>query len=203
MAGIHSIKSKDSRRKLRRWGFVATITRPGGNAAGQNMPGVMYGDHVEAKAVAERLKDAFTAKNPDAQTTVTVEPVPYETVSIETKRQFEGLNDQASLIAKAAFILAEKYRLSVGVIDKDVAQIVNEAIEEARQFLFPRLEQAKAKATALSDELSQGEVVTDKELEPKMKNRKRGIEAVREALEGTDVDEGSLLHLEEPAEEAV
>lgn len=192
MSGIHSIKSKDSRRKLRRWGFVATIIREG-NAVGHNMPGVMYGDFVEAKAVAERLKGTFTEKNPTLE--VKIEPVPYETVSIETKRQFEGLNDQASLIAKAAFILGEKYRLSVGVIDKDVSQIVNEAIEEARQFLFPRLEQAKAKAAAIEGELAEAEVVP----EPEVKDRKRGIEAVREALEGTDVDEGSILHLEDAA----
>lgn len=184
---VHSIKSKDSRRKLRRWGFAATITRPDGNAVGQNMPGVVYGDHSEAVAVAERLKKAFSEKSPEV--TVKIQPIPYETVSIETKRQFEGLNDQASLIAKAAFILAEKYRLSVGVIDRDVAQFVNEAIEEARKSLFTRLERATEKAAALEGGLTAGGVVEDPE-DPEKKNRKRGIEAVNEAL-NQPVDEAA------------
>ena len=196
---VHNIKSKDARRALRRWGFSATITHPGGEATGQNMPGVVYGNHVEALSVADRMKEIFLKQNPEV--TVLIEPIPYETVSIETKRQFEGLNDYGSLIAKAAFILADKYKMSIGIIDKDVAQIVNEAVEEARQFLFPRNEQAKAKMQALEDGLGEDTHMVDEPIpvEPEHKDRKRGIEAVREALEGSVPDQESIVQLENAA----
>jgi hypothetical protein len=202
MSGIRSVNSRDSRRKLRRWGFSAVFNKTEGGSVGKNMPGVVYGDYTEAQSVAARLVAIFKEKNPEVD--VEVRPIPYETVSIETKRQFEGLNDQASLVTKAAFILADKYRLSVGIIDKDVAQIVNEAVEEARESLFPRLQQAQEKMRALKESVNSKAPATEEPVpaEPEVKDRKRGIEAVREALEGTGVDEASIVHLEDPLEEA-
>ncbi len=203
MSGIHSVKSKDSRRKLRRWGFAATFNKSS-NSVGKNMPGVVYGDYSEAVAVADRLKATFIGENKDLEVEIT--PVPFETVSLETKLQFEGLNDQAGLIAKAVFILAEKYRLSLGVVDKSVQVIVNEAIDEARKYLFPRYEQAQAKVAAIEEgiasQVATAEVVVPAEPVPEVKERKRGIEAVREALEGSGADEASIIHLEEPLEAA-
>jgi hypothetical protein len=91
------------------------------------------------------------------------------------------MNDQANLFNKTAFILAEKYRLA-STTDKEIVQIVTEAVEEARQFLFPRLREAQAKVAAL-ETAAAVPAATPATEEPKPK-RKLGIDAVREILDG-------------------
>jgi len=173
-------RSKAARQKLRRWTFAATIKLENGQVQGFNLPGVVYGNSAEAKQTAEALLKQFKS-DPKAPQDAEVTPQGHETVSQATVRQLQGMNDQANLFNKTAFILAEKYRLA-STTDKEIVQIVTEAVEEARQFLFPRLREAQAKVAAL-ETAAAVPAATPATEEPKPK-RKLGIDAVREILDG-------------------
>lgn len=160
-------RSKEARQKLRRWTFAAQMKMENGEIRGFNMPGLTYGNSHEAQLTAADLLAKFKSGE-SAPENVEIVPIGHETVSMATKRQLEGLNDQSNLATKAAFVLAEKYRLSTSS-DKTVVEIVTSAFDEARDHLFPRLKEAKAKIEAM-------EVEVDK---PK---RKLGIDAVNEIL---------------------
>lgn len=151
----HDLKRKKARRDaqaregLHRWGYGATITHADGTVVGKHMPGLSYGTHEDAVQVGDRLKSIFLENNELAKDDIlSVEPIPYEKISVETQRQFEGLNDQTALVGKALFLLAAKYSLAASERDiagASVGQIVSEVLEEARKELFPRLEQATLK----------------------------------------------------------
>lgn len=121
--------SKEARRKVRRWSFKGLIQKPEG-VFGKHMPGVFFGTAAEADEVAARMRETFMAQE-GANPSVVVSPVPHETVSIETRNQIDQLNSQAALVARAAFILAEKHRLSIGRLDATAGDLVKEAIDEA------------------------------------------------------------------------
>ncbi len=146
-------RAKRQREGLRRWGFSATIFHGDGTQAGKHMPGLSYGSYEQAVAVGDRLKAIFLENNElAADDIVKVEPTPYEKISPDTMRQFEGLNDQAALVGKALFIMAEKYKEFISACNepiddcsKSIGQLVNDALDKAREILFPRLGQATLK----------------------------------------------------------
>lgn len=160
-------RSKESRQKLRRWTFAAQMKMESGHVQGFNMPGLTYGNSHEAQATAKELLDKFKSGE-GAPENVEIIPIAHETVSMATKRQLQGLNDQSNLATKAAFVLAEKYRLSASS-DKTVVELVTEAFEEARAHLFPRLKEAQA-------------TIDELEVEIEKPKRKLGIDALNEIL---------------------
>lgn len=156
----HDLKRKKARRDaqaregLHRWGYSATITHTDEVVVGKHMPGLCYGSYEEAVQVGDRLKTVFLDNNVLAKDDIlSIEPIPYEKISVETQRQFEGLNDQATLVGKALYLLAAKYKDLIGMANEPIEgesgksenQIVNDVLEEARKILFPRLEQATLK----------------------------------------------------------
>ena len=181
-------KSRDSRKKLRRWTFTAEMKLDSGQVQQFKLPGVVYGNSAEAQDTAAKLLKQFKSA-PDSPQDVTVHPQGHETVSSETVSQLKGMNDYANLFNKALFIMAERYRLASST-DKEIVTLVTEAVEEARVVLFPRLAAAKAKMEALdagteaayeaaAEELFPDPPAPPAEERPRMK---LGIDAVNEVL---------------------
>ena len=179
-------KSRDSRKKLRRWTFTAEMKLDSGQTQQFKLPGVVYGNSAEAQATAAKLLEQFKSA-PDSPQDVQVHPQGHETVSSETVSQLKGMNDYANLFNKALFIMAERYRLASST-EKEIVTLVTEAVEEARIVLFPRLAAAQAKVAALDDGIhevheSAAEVLVPAppatEERPRMK---LGIDAVNEVL---------------------
>ena len=179
-------KSRDSRKKLRRWTFTAEMKLDSGQTQQFKLPGVVYGNSAEAQATAAKLLEQFKSA-PDSPQDVQVHPQGHETVSSETVAQLKGMNDYANLFNKALFIMAERYRLASST-EKEIVTLVTEAVEEARIVLFPRLAAAQAKVAALDDGIqevheSAAEVLVPAppatEERPRMK---LGIDAVNEVL---------------------
>lgn len=180
-----SPKSKAARQKLRRWTFVAEMALENGQKAGFNLPGLIYGNSHEAQLTAADLLKKFT-DDPNAPQDVVVVPVGHETVSHQTKHQLQGLNDQSNLMTKTAFILAERVRLLLGS-DKSVVELMDEAVKEAREHLFPRLKEAQLKMAAIDAPLepaveSQQAELPQAQPEVEKPKRKLGIDAVNELL---------------------
>ena len=167
-------KTKASRQKMRRWTFAAEMKLEDGQKFSSKLPGMIYGNSQEAHQTAAGLLRQFLS-DPTAPQDATVVPIAHETVSPDTVRQFRGMNDQVNLFTKAAFILAEKYRLA-STTDKEIIQLVNEAVEEAREHLYPRLREAQAKVAALDAPAVEA-------IEAERPKRKLGIDAVREILD--------------------
>jgi hypothetical protein len=142
-----SLKSKGSKQKLRRWSFIAHLKLEAAGERAFKMPGFVFGNSAEARNTADELKKKFL-DGEDKFDAVEIECVAHETVSIDTQRQLLGLNDQVNLMTKTSFVLAERLRLGLGE-SKDVAELVGDAVEQARKHLFPRLEKAKEKMAAL------------------------------------------------------
>ena len=179
-------KSRDSRKKLRRWTFTAEMKLDSGQTQQFKLPGVVYGNSAEAQATVAKLLEQFKSA-PDSPQDVQVHPQGHETVSSETVAQLKGMNDYANLFNKALFIMAERYRLASST-EKEIVTLVTEAVEEARIVLFPRLAAAQAKVAALDDGIqevheSAAEVLVPAppatEERPRMK---LGIDAVNEVL---------------------
>lgn len=170
-------KSKGSRQKLRRWTFAAQIQFENGQTHGSKMPGVVFGNSAEAQAVAKELQLNYT-KDPESPQNLEIVPIGHETVSLHTKRQLEGLNDNANLAFKAAYILAERLKIAVG-LEQTEHQIVQESVEQARKHLFPRLREAQEKVAALEAEAA----AESKAIEDAKPKRKIGIDALNEILD--------------------
>ena len=182
-------KSRDSRKKLRRWTFTAEMKLDSGQIQQFKLPGVVYGNSAEAQDTAAKLLEQFKSA-PDSPQDVQVHPQGHETVSSETVSQLKGMNDYANLFNKALFIMAERYRLASST-DKEIVTLVTEAVEEARTVLFPRLAAAQAKVAALDEakeaayEAAAEEMFPDPPTPPATEVRPRmklGIDAVNEIL---------------------
>jgi hypothetical protein len=168
-------KSKESRQKLRRWSYMAEM-----NVAGvkQNfkMPGITYGNSSEAALVGVKLLEQFNL-DPSMTAEARVVPIAHETISLTTKTQFTGMQDQVNLVTKASLILAERLRIALG-LDQEITQIVYEAQEQAREYLYPRLREAKLTMQKVIAE----QAAADRAAEDARPRRKLGIDAVNEML---------------------
>lgn len=175
-------KSKGSRQKLRRWTFAAQIKLESGQVVGSKMPGVVYGNSAEANAVAKELQAKY-GQTEGASQGMEVVPISHETVSLDTKRQLEGLNDNANLAFKSAYILAERLKIAMG-LEETEHQIVTGAVEQARKHLFPRLDKANEKVAELEAQTAVQEIDNggDGFNESPKPKRKIGIDAVNEIL---------------------
>jgi hypothetical protein len=170
-------RSKSSRQKLRRWSFITRMKMETGDVQTHQLPGLSYGNSAQAQQTADDLLAQFK-QHEGAPQDVTLIPVGHETISETTMRQLNGLQAQVNLITKAAFILAEKFRLA-STTDKSIEDLVGEASNQARAHLFPRWAEAQAKINDLDVE-----AVTSVEADvvaPKAK-RKLGIDAVNAIL---------------------
>jgi type IV secretory pathway TrbL component len=176
-------KSKESRQKLRRWTFAVEMKLEGGQTHAYKVPGVVFGNAAEAKAVAAELTKNY-AKEDMAPAGLEIIPVSHETVSADTKRQLEGLNENSNLAFKAAYILAHRVKIAAG-LEQTEHDLVQDAVELARKQLNKRLAEAPEELVAEADaavptQANTAEVSTET---PKPK-RKIGIDALNEILNG-------------------
>jgi hypothetical protein len=170
---VLNLKSKDARRAQRRWSFVAVIIHEDLTKVERPMPGIFFGTQEEAIALGKNMADKFRLSTPNVN--VDVNLVPHETISIETRQQFEDLNRQAGLVMQACFLIAEQFRVETKV-DKTAEELVQLALNQARDVM---LMQMGGEAPKTEGEPTPSSIILPRE---DKSDRKRGIEAVNEAL---------------------
>lgn len=96
----HMPSSKEALRKIRRWGYDVKITKDG-NVHHFVPPALSIGTSQTARQAAADIKKDFDALDQFKGCTVEVEPIAYETVSMQVLNQIEGLRDQSDLLSQA------------------------------------------------------------------------------------------------------
>lgn len=96
----HMPSSKESLRKIRRWGYQVEITK-GENVHHFVPPALSVGTGQTARQAAADIKKDFEALEQFKDCTIKVNPIGYETVSIQILNQIEGLRDQSDLLSQA------------------------------------------------------------------------------------------------------
>lgn len=142
-------KSKESKKKMRRWQYLVHVTKDGKKGTFQPPAITIGSSHDAQKAAASIQKDMETLPQFEGAT-VKVEPVGFETVSQTTLNQINGLSDEVKLITialKLAVTDLVNTQATDGVVEHDkVDQLVREKIgvyaKAARQQMLE--EQAKA-----------------------------------------------------------
>jgi hypothetical protein len=124
-----TLNSKDARKALRRWGFKTLVSYPDGNVGEKKLPGAFFGNYEEAQNVVKDLTSKFMDQNKDAKSIV-VKPIAFETVSLETRQQLYALNNQATIVMQALYVMAEEFRVATKS-DKNVDDLVHIAIQTA------------------------------------------------------------------------
>lgn len=109
--GVETLKSKESRQKVRRWTFVALVKQDG-----MTMPlstaKVSFGSYKEAlEDAAEIAADLKTLEHLKEKDFIVV-PKPHETVSVETTGQLNGIRKMASLLDLALELCFSDLKLS-------------------------------------------------------------------------------------------
>lgn len=113
--GTEVIKSKESRRKIRRWTYVADVQMvlPKKNDDGTtgevrlpiqriNLESVTYCDAKEAREEVKHQTESLRKVNPFfAKADIHVMAKPHETISMETYKQLNGYRDMAMILDKA------------------------------------------------------------------------------------------------------
>jgi hypothetical protein len=96
----HMPSSKESLRKIRRWGYQVKITKDG-NVHNFVPPALSVGTGQTARSAAADIKKDFESLEQFNGCTIEVDPIGYETVSIQILNQIEGLRDQSDLLSQA------------------------------------------------------------------------------------------------------
>jgi hypothetical protein len=163
-----SIKSRDSKKKSRRWSYAIIC-----EDKGFHIPVVAFGPLKKAKEISERIKTDYSAVDSLKGKVFEVKAIPHETVSVITQQQFDGLEFELKLITKS---------LDLVIQDKD-----NTLSDLDRRELIGKYV-VKAKAELLKEYYPDGagtaiESSIEKELEDDFK-MPLGANAIKEALDG-------------------
>jgi hypothetical protein len=103
------IKSRESRKKNRRWSFCITT-----QDKGFHIPVVCFGTKVKATQVAERIKQDYGQIETLAGRDFNVELIAHETVSHETQQQFDGLEFEGRILTKVCELVFDDYLSAKG-----------------------------------------------------------------------------------------
>jgi hypothetical protein len=104
---MSNLKSKESKRKLRRWSFIVTIAHPDGFV--EEFPdeeNITYGTQKDANEASIEVQKYWTHQS---KAVVKVIPEGHETISVQTLKQFLGMEKEIKVTTTIAMVACERW----------------------------------------------------------------------------------------------
>jgi hypothetical protein len=170
------IKSKESKRKARRWSFAIST-----EDKGFHIPVTCFGTSAKANSIAERIKSDYSSVEVLKDKTFQVNKIPHETISEATQQQFDGLEFEGRLLTKVVELIYDNLVEVNGTKDfSDEAKrtAIGKYVIEAKKILMAEYYPEGASIIEDSIELEEEALESDDYKMP------LGIDAYKEVLNG-------------------
>jgi hypothetical protein len=171
-----SIKSKDSKRKARRWSFAIST-----EDKGFHIPVLCFGTSAKADQIAARIKEDYSNVESLKGKTFNVNKIPHETISLAAQQQFDGLEFEGRLLTKVVELIYDdlaKTFFDQAPNNEDKRTAIGKYVVEAKKILM--VEYYPEGASAITDSIEREEATLEED-DYKMP---LGLEAVDEVLNG-------------------